>query len=215
MALELTANAGQANTGLTTYFVVWNTVGQVRSTGTTFATDNATNRNAGAITATESVNGVYKADSPAFAAGLYYYALYQRVGGSPAVTDTLLSGPGKHEWDGSAVVPLSSRATQTSVDAVQADLPQRITKNTALSGFAFFVKDSSDHVSGKTGLTVTAARSLDGAAFASCANAVSEIGNGWYKIDLAAADLNGNVVALYFTASGADPVAVTVVTEPT
>lgn len=79
-----------------------------------------------------------------------------------------------------------------------------ITKNTALDNFTFFMTDSSDHVSGKTGLTVTATRSLDGAAFAACANAVTELSNGWYVIDLAAADMNGDFVALKFTATGAD-----------
>lgn len=106
-------------------------------------------------------------------------------------------------------------ALKTLIDAVQADLPQRITKNTALSAFPFFMVDSADHVSAKTGLTVTATRSLDGAAFASCANAVSEIGSGWYKIDLAAGDLNGNTVGLKFAASGADTRNLTLVTQPT
>lgn len=105
--------------------------------------------------------------------------------------------------------------TQTAIAAVQADLPQRITKNTALAAFPFFMVLSSDHVTGATGLTVTAQRSLDGAAFGNCANSVSEIGNGWYKIDLAAADLNGNTVALKFTAATADARNITIATQPT
>lgn len=103
MALELQGNAGPGNAGLTTYFVVWNAVGQVRLTGgATFGTASAANRNAGAISATElgTASGVYAADSPAFPAGLYSYALYQRVGGSPAESDTLLAGPGPLDWDG-------------------------------------------------------------------------------------------------------------------
>jgi hypothetical protein len=74
---------------------------------------------------------------------------------------------------------------------------------------------STDHVTPTTGLTVTATRSLDGAAFEACANAVSEIGSGWYKIDLAAADLNANIVALKFTATGADATNLTIPTQPT
>src|SRR4051812_29093207 len=57
----------------------------------------------------------------------------------------------------------------------------RIQKNTAYSNFMFRMTDSTDHVSPKTGLTVTAQRSLDGAAFGACANAVSEVASGWYK----------------------------------
>lgn len=89
-----------------------------------------------------------------------------------------------------------------------------IKKNQALAGFTFVMVDSSDHVSGKTGLTVTAQRSIDGAAFASCANSVTEISAGAYKIDLAAADLNGNSILLKFSASGADTRFVEIVTQP-
>lgn len=74
-------------------------------------------------------------------------------------------------------------------------------KNTALAGFTFAMTDANDVP--LTGLTVSAARSLDGGAFASCTNAVAEIAYGLYKIDLSAADLNANVVALRFTAAGA------------
>lgn len=78
-----------------------------------------------------------------------------------------------------------------------------IPKNTALNNFSFLMTDSTNH-NPATGLTVTATRSLDGAAFAGCANAVAEVANGWYKINLAATDLNANFVALKFTATGAD-----------
>jgi len=101
------------------------------------------------------------------------------------------------------------------LDGIVSDLPARITKNTALSAFSFIMVSSTDHVTPTTGLTVTATRSLDGAAFEACANAVSEIGSGWYKIDLAAADLNANIVALKFTATGADATNLTIPTQPT
>lgn len=101
------------------------------------------------------------------------------------------------------------------IDGIIADLPQRITKNTALAAFPFLMVDATDLVTPETGLTVTATRSLDGAAFGACANAVSEIGTGWYKIDLAAGDLNGNTVALKFTATGAATRNITLITQPT
>lgn len=89
-----------------------------------------------------------------------------------------------------------------------------VRKNTALAAFSFLMFDSSDHVSGKTGLTVTAQRSIDGGSFASCANSAAEVANGVYKIDLAAADLNGDVVTFRFTATGADPCVLTIKTQP-
>ena len=92
--------------------------------------------------------------------------------------------------------------------------PAGVQKNVALSGFVFFMADSADHVSPKTGLTVTAQRSIDGAAFGACANSVSEISAGFYTIDLADTDLNGDVVALKFTATGADQRSIIIVTEP-
>jgi hypothetical protein len=89
----------------------------------------------------------------------------------------------------------------------------RVAKNTALSNFAFLLVSSTDHVTPKTGATVTAQRSIDGAAFASCANSVTELGSGIYLVNLAASDLNGNVVTLLFTATAADARYVTIVTQ--
>lgn len=101
-----------------------------------------------------------------------------------------------------------------AIAAKTAGLPSGIQKNTALSNFSFLMVDSTDHVSPEIGLTVTATRSLDGAAFAACANAVAELSNGIYKINLAAADLNGDVVVLRFVATGSDDRFISLVTEP-
>lgn len=96
-------------------------------------------------------------------------------------------------------------AGYTSARAAKIDaLPVRLRKNTAFANFQFLMVDSTDHLTGKTGLTVTAQRVLDGGALAACANPVVEIASGLYRIDLAAADLNGNMVSLVFTAAGAD-----------
>lgn len=89
-----------------------------------------------------------------------------------------------------------------------------VTKNAALSNFTFLMISSVDHTTPATGLTVTAQRSLDGGAFASCANAVSEISNGMYKINLAATDMNANVVALRFSATGAEDRDIVITTTP-
>lgn len=89
-----------------------------------------------------------------------------------------------------------------------------IKKNQALSAFEFLMTDSTNH-NPATGLTVTATRSIDGGAFGSgTLGSVTEVSNGIYKIDLPAADLNGNVVTLRFTATGADDLLVTLTMEP-
>lgn len=107
----------------------------------------------------------------------------------------------------------ASITANATIQQIAGDLPVRVTKNAALASFPFFMVDSTDHVSGKTGLTVTAQRALDGGALAACANAVSEIGSGYYKISLAATDTNANTIGFLFTATGADPLAFTVVTQ--
>lgn len=102
------------------------------------------------------------------------------------------------------------------IDAIKAktdNLPEGIKKNAVLNNFEFLMIDSSDHISPKTGLTVTATRSIDGAAFGAAANLVSELSNGIYKINLAAADLNGSIITLRFTAPGADDRLITIKTN--
>lgn len=107
-------------------------------------------------------------------------------------------------------------AVDTEVGAIKTktdNLPAAVKKNTALANFMFKMVLTSDHVSVGTGLAVTATRSLDGAAFAACANAVTEISAGWYKISLAATDLNADTVALKFTAATADQRDIMIVTQ--
>lgn len=109
---------------------------------------------------------------------------------------------------------MSEVSEVSAIKAKTDNLPSGLQKNTALSNFMFLMTDSADHITPKTGLTITAQRSIDGAAFAACANSATEVGNGMYKINLAAADLNGDVITLRFTATGADARLITIVTEP-
>lgn len=89
-----------------------------------------------------------------------------------------------------------------------------VKKNTALSAFPFLMVLASDHVTGATGRTVTATRSIDGGAFASCTNSPAEVSNGMYRINLSAADLNGNTITLRFTAATCDDTFITILTQP-
>lgn len=90
---------------------------------------------------------------------------------------------------------------------------QQITvkKNAALSGFQFTMVNTLG--TGVTGLTVTAQRSIDGGAFSSCTNSVTEISNGWYKINLSASDLNGTTIGLRFSATSALDTNITLITQ--
>lgn len=66
--------------------------------------------------------------------------------------------------------------------------------------------DSTDHITGKTGLTLTITASKDGVAFASISPTVTELVSGWYKIALTSShtDTLGDF-AMHITGTGADP----------
>lgn len=63
-----------------------------------------------------------------------------------------------------------------------------------------------------TGASVTAFRSIDGAAQASVTGTVTEQGNGQYSLALSQADTNGNNIAYLFTASNAILVNINIIT---
>ncbi len=86
--------------------------------------------------------------------------------------------------------------------------------NTAVTGFMFKMFDAADHVTPKTGLAITATRSIDGGAFGACANAATEVSAGWYKINLATTDMNGTIIVLKFTAALADATEIEIKTQP-
>ena len=88
-----------------------------------------------------------------------------------------------------------------------------VPKNVALSNFTLYMVLSSDHITAATGKVVTGERSLDGAAFAACTNAVAEIGNGVYKINLTQAEMNANVITLKFTEATCDQRTITIKTS--
>ena len=84
------------------------------------------------------------------------------------------------------------------------NLPEGIVKNAAFNNFEFVMFDTADHATGKTGLTVTGQRSLDGTAFVAIAGSIAEVGLGVYSVDLLAADVNGDFISLVLSAAGAD-----------
>lgn len=69
-----------------------------------------------------------------------------------------------------------------------------------------FMTDSADHVTGKTGLTLTITASKDGASFSSITPTVTDLGSGWYNLALTTTHTNTvGDFALHVTATGADP----------
>ncbi len=130
----------------------------------------------------------------------------------PADIDTLLARI-------TAAVALASVCTEgrlaeldaanlpASIDAIKAktdNQPAGVPKNVAFPNFMFLMMDSSDHITPKTGRTITATISKDGAAFGPSSNSASEVSGGMYKIDWIQAEMNADIVTFKFTAAGAD-----------
>lgn len=109
------------------------------------------------------------------------------------------------QWLGSAVTAATAGVPIVSVTS-------NIKKNAA-SRLTFTMTDSTTH-NPKTTLTVTGQVSIDGAAFVSLTNAVTEISNGDYTVSLAAADTNGNALMFRFTATAADDLNIFALTQP-
>ena len=88
-----------------------------------------------------------------------------------------------------------------------------IPKNIDFPNFEFFMRDVNNINIGKESLSVTALRRIDGTGFVATVNSPSESGNGLYKINFDAADLNGDIITFKFSAPGAFDTIVTFITQ--
>lgn len=120
-----------------------------------------------------------------------------------------LKATGQGSGNGMSLVAGASGKTNTPVVT-----SYTIVKNTAFNNFEFEMVLSSDHVSPAPGKTVTVQRSIDGGAYADCTNTpATSISDGTYKINLSAADLNGNMITLKMTATDCDTTKIGIVTQ--
>jgi hypothetical protein len=94
-----------------------------------------------------------------------------------------------------------------SIKAKTDFLPENIQKNTALNNFMFTMIDQ--YGNPKTGLTVYATKCIDGGTFVACTNSPTEVSSGVYRINLSAADLNGDFITLRFFADNAKDTIIT------
>ena len=90
---------------------------------------------------------------------------------------------------------------------------RKVKQSTAKNVMVLMV-DSTDHITGKTGLTLTITESKDGAAFSSITPTVTERGNGWYNLALTTShtDTLGDL-ALHITGTSADPADMVILVE--
>ena len=80
-------------------------------------------------------------------------------------------------------------------------------KQSTARNLMVFLTDSTDHLTGLTGATLTVTLSKNGAAFGSITPTVTERGTGWYSLAMTAShtDTLGDLV-LHITAASADPI---------
>lgn len=100
------------------------------------------------------------------------------------------------------------------IELVEQD-PQGIAlaRNKAFTGFPFTLRDAVGRLI--TGVTVSIAkRSIDGGSFSDLTNAPAEIGLGLYKVNLTAAETNGQQITYAFGGTGADTSLITVIPLP-
>lgn len=136
------------------------------------------------------------------------------AGGAAAIDGNNRIKVDVEDWGGAAVSALPANFFSLAIDGSgNVNTTSNIKKNTIQNGFTFVMTDSTTHLP-KTGLTVAATRSIDGAAFASTTNLVSEVASGTYTINLSASDTNGNHIMLRFTSAGADDLNIAIVTQP-
>lgn len=80
-------------------------------------------------------------------------------------------------------------------------------QSSAAQPLVFLMVDSTDHITPKTGLSPTVTLSKSGGSFAAPSGAVSEIGNGWYKVAGNSTDTATlGPLILHATGTAADPV---------
>jgi hypothetical protein len=85
-------------------------------------------------------------------------------------------------------------------------------KNTAVTGFTFTLIKRSDGT-GITNGTVNGYRSIDGGNQAGLTNSPMHIANGQWKVNLTAAEMNGEIIGLLFTHTDGVNVHFTIKTE--
>lgn len=123
------------------------------------------------------------------------------VGATNTLGNIILTGTGLLDKSLSGGTTVDESAWQ------QLSIPTKIRyeKNVASPNFPIYMVDDQNHISGKTGLTVAGAINKDDeGALITLTNPVTELGDGFYRVDLTAAEMNGDVINLRFTGSGAD-----------
>lgn len=188
-------------TSKTVYVLIRSTTGTIWN-GSTFESYATANYATYPITLAQqgSASAYYVGNFPTgISAGTYNIVFKDRTGGSPAETDPTI-GIGNFDWNGSAVAKISDMATS---GIVAQSLPIRVFRGQMLQNFPFKMVSAADHFTPLYSGIISGQISRDGASFGALQSGnVTEIGLGWYKVNLTSGDLLANTAALTFTGVG-------------
>lgn len=166
----------------------------------------------GVIIAGTIAAGLSTAENGVTVAGMNANVIGASQFGADAITSTVLASSAVVEIAGGVWDEARSGHTTAGTFGAGVITTYAIKKNTAFTAFEFVMTDSTSHAPA-TGKTITATRSIDGAAFGACTNSAVEISDGAYKINFSAADLNGNNILFKFAATGCDDRFIQIVTQ--
>lgn len=187
-------------TGVTCYYLIRNSVGQIYngSTFETYATASYSTYN-NTLTEQGTASGYYAGTFPTIAAGTYNIVGKQRITGSVAESDPTVA-TGTFQWGGTAVSNTSDAVTSGQLGTY---LPLRISRGTMVQNFPVYFRSSLDHVTPLVSGIVSGQISRDGGAFGALqSGAFIETGLGFYRTSLTSGDLLANSVSLLFSAVG-------------
>ena len=205
-------------TGITLYFLIRDRNGNLWNTSSlAFEAFNSVNYANYTITGTEQGStGYYLGTFPSqIPAGTYAGLAKRQTGASPVQGDATIGG-NNVEWNGSALAPLSDAATSGQLGGF---FPMKAAYGVMIPNFPIFLKSSSDHVTPLTSGIVSGQISRNGGAFGALQSGnFTEVGLGFYSVNLTSGDMAGKSVVLYFTATGisggtSDPLPMTILTQ--
>lgn len=193
--------------------LVWN-----GSTFVTYATADYTDYVV-QLTEQGTASGFYAGSMPSGVTtpGIYSIVAKEQLAGSAAQTDPVVS-VGDLQWNGSNTLPLADLASSGQISR---GFPIRIARGEMTQNFPVYLVSSADHVTPFTSGVVSGQISRDGGAFGAFQSGnFTEIGLGFYKVNLTSGDLLANTVALQFSAVGisggnADPRSMSLVMQKT
>ena len=196
-------------TGAVNYVLVRDAVGRIWDTVTGAFQSYLTASYSGyVISAAEqgTASNYYTATFPAVTAasgGVFNVVAKRQTGVNPAESDPNVATNEFH-WNGSIQVRQAELATSGQIGTMA---PLRLARSVAVSGFVFKMVSSVDHITPFTSGVVSGQISRDGGSFGAlqsglAVGAYSEMGLGFFRVNLTSGDMNGNTIALNFQGVG-------------